>query len=227
MAIPAVMLIRSVSKPIMTIRIAALLDILALLRLTFPSICSLQERLLIYFVHPDINIKCHRLKHVSKSICLMPLAENWERNAKEGIIRRITGNFRRERPLKERIERATKEIKILNTQLNNALSRIKQRDKAIFSRVISAVQENDKEHASIYANELSELRRLGKFVSQAQLALELILLRLETVLELGELTAKSLAPSVSVLKSIQGQVVDMLPEAKKNVEDLFTILMAS
>jgi division protein CdvB (Snf7/Vps24/ESCRT-III family) len=154
----------------------------------------------------------------------MPLAENWERKAGEGIIRRITGNFRRERPLKERLEHATREIKILNSQLSNALLRIKQRDKAIFSRVISAIQENDKEHASIYANELSELRRLGKFVSQAQLALELILLRLETVLELGELTAKSLAPSISVLKSIQGQVVDVLPEAKKNVEDLFTIL---
>jgi division protein CdvB (Snf7/Vps24/ESCRT-III family) len=154
----------------------------------------------------------------------MPLAENWERKAGEGIIRRITGNFRRERPLKERLEHATREIKILNSQLSNALLRIKQRDKAIFSRVISAIQENDKEHASIYANELSELRRLGKFVSQAQLALELISLRLETVLELGELTAKSLAPSISVLKSIQGQVVDVLPEAKKNVEDLFTIL---
>lgn len=154
----------------------------------------------------------------------MSLAERWERDEKQGIMKKIIGNFRKEAPLKERLAYALKEIKVINSKLSTALDRVKQRDKNIFSQVIHAIQENDAEHAAIYANELSELRKLGKFVSQAQLALELISLRIETVLTLGEITAGSLAPALGVLRSIQAHVIEVIPEAKKEVEELFGTL---
>ncbi len=153
----------------------------------------------------------------------MPLSDRWESNNK-GIINRIAGNFRREPPLKVRLQAALREVKVLSSQLSNALLRIENRDRNIFSQVINSIKKGDKEHATMYANELSELRKLGKFVSQAQLALEYITLRLETLLTLGELTAGSLAPAVSVLREIEFQVVEVLPEAKGNVEDLFGTL---
>lgn len=153
----------------------------------------------------------------------MPLSDRWESN-KKGIINRIAGNFRREPPMKARLQAALREVKVLSSQLSNALLRMENRDRNIFSQVINAIKKGDKEHATMYANELSELRKLGKFVSQAQLALEYITLRLETLLTLGELTAGSLAPAVSILREIEFQVAEVLPEAKGNVEELFDTL---
>ena len=74
----------------------------------------------------------------------------------------------------------------LNSQLEKLeqkSARLEQRDREIFERCIGANVAKDYAHAAIYANECSEIRMMAKIVISAELALERVLLRLQTVEE--------------------------------------------
>jgi division protein CdvB (Snf7/Vps24/ESCRT-III family) len=49
------------------------------------------------------------------------------------------------------------------------------------------LQKHDTEHANVYANELAEVRKMIKTVTSSKLALEQIVLRLNTITELGDM----------------------------------------
>jgi len=126
-------------------------------------------------------------------------------------------------PLKGQIEAANRQIKLLITQLDSSVYRIKQRDETIFRQVVSSLAKRDNEHAMVYANELSEVRKMGKMVTQAQLALEQISLRLGTITDLGEI-ASTQAPAVTVVRSMKDSLSFALPEADKEIGEISGLL---
>lgn len=144
----------------------------------------------------------------------MAFASNWEKKEEStGFIGRIRGGVRpNNTPLKLQIEQANRQIKVLISQLDGTVSRIRQRDATIFKGVVTALAKHDSQHASVYANELTEVRKMGKMVTQAQLALEQISLRLGTITDLGEI-ATTLAPAVSVIRTMKEDLRVALPEA--------------
>jgi division protein CdvB (Snf7/Vps24/ESCRT-III family) len=75
----------------------------------------------------------------------------------------------------------------------------------------------------MYANELLEIRKLARITVQSQLALEQIVLRLETVELIGDM-AITLAPATSVLKSVSDDVGWVVPEAEKEFESVGEVL---
>jgi len=126
-------------------------------------------------------------------------------------------------PLKSQIEQANRQIRILISQLDNTVTRIKQRDSTIFGSVVTALARHDTQHAAVYANELTEVRKMGKMVTQAQLALEQISLRLGTITDLGEI-ATTLAPAVSVIRSMKDGLRTALPEADREIGEISGLL---
>jgi len=126
-------------------------------------------------------------------------------------------------PLKVQIEEANRQIRILISQLDAAVNRIKQRDAAIFRQVVNSLGQRDAQHAIVYANELSEVRRMGKMVTQAELALEQISLRLGTMTDLGEI-ATTLAPAVSVIRNMKSTLEGVLPEADREIGEISGLL---
>ncbi|HUI86233.1 MAG TPA: Snf7 family protein [Nitrososphaerales archaeon] len=126
-------------------------------------------------------------------------------------------------PLKIQIEEANRQIKTLIAQLEGAVSRIKQRDSAIFRQVVYSLAQHDSQHAMVYANELSEVRKMGKMVTQAELALEQISLRLGTITDLGEI-ATTLAPAVTVIKNMKSTLQSVLPEADREIGEISGLL---
>lgn len=154
----------------------------------------------------------------------MGFANNWERKDKgPGIINRIRDRVIAPTPLKSQIEEANRQIRILITQLDGTVNRIKQRDSTIFKSVVSSLAKHDMQHAAVYANELSEVRKMGKMVTQAQLALEQIALRLGTITDLGEI-ATTLAPAVSVIKSMKEGLTTALPQADREISEISGLL---
>ena len=126
-------------------------------------------------------------------------------------------------PLKSQIEQANRQIRVLISQLDGTVSRIKQRDSTIFKNVVSSLAKHDTQHAAVYANELAEVRKMGKMVTQAQLAMEQISLRLGTITDLGEI-ANTLAPAVSVIKNMKEGLINALPEADKEISEISSLL---
>lgn len=154
----------------------------------------------------------------------MGFASGWEKKDQNpGFIGRLRGSVRPQPPLKPQIEQANRQIRVLITQLDNTVSRIKQRDATIFKGVVTALAKHDSQHAAVYANELTEVRKMGKLVTQAQLALEQISLRLGTITDLGEI-AQTLAPAVSVIRTMKEDLSVALPEADREMGEISGLL---
>lgn len=154
----------------------------------------------------------------------MPFAEKWNKKEETpGFVSRLRGGMRDSTPLKAQIEGANRQIKLLIAQLDIAVGRIRQRDEAIFRHVVAALAKHDSQHAMIYANELSEVRRMGKMVTQAQLALEQVSLRLGTITDLGEI-ATTLAPAVTVIRGMKESLQVVLPQADAEIGEISGLL---
>jgi len=154
----------------------------------------------------------------------MSFSSNWERKDKApGLLDRLRGSVQTPTPLKSQIDLANRQIRLLISQLDNTVNRIKQRDSTIFKNVVSSLAKHDMQHAAVYANELAEVRKMGKMVTQAQLAMEQISLRLGTITDLGEI-ANTLAPAVSVIKNMKEGLRMALPEADKEIGEISGLL---
>lgn len=154
----------------------------------------------------------------------MSFTSKWEKKDETpGFVDRIMRTARTPTPLKTQIEQANRQIRLLISQLDGAVNRIKQRDSTIFKNVVASLAKHDMQHAAVYANELSEVRKMGKMVTQAQLAMEQISLRLGTITDLGEI-ANTLAPAVSVIKNMKEGLRLAMPEADKEISEISGML---
>ncbi len=77
--------------------------------------------------------------------------------------------------------------------------------------------------ASVFANELAEIRKMEKMIMHARLALEQIVLRLSTVSELGDVVS-TLAPAVGVLRSVRNGMSAIFPEAEREIGQIGNLL---
>ncbi len=139
------------------------------------------------------------------------------------MMDRFRGTVRTPKPLKSQIEQANRQIRVLISQLDSAVDRIRQRDSTIFKGVVTSLAKHDTQHAAVYANELTEVRKMGKMVTQAQLALEQISLRLGTITDLGEI-ATTLAPAVAVIRGMKDSLKTALPEADREIGEISGLL---
>ena len=154
----------------------------------------------------------------------MSFTSKWQKKDQgPSFADRLRGSVRTPTPLKSQIELANRQIRLLISQLDGTVNRIKQRDSTIFKNVVSSLAKHDTQHAAVYANELAEVRKMGKMVTQAQLAMEQISLRLGTITDLGEI-ANTLAPAVSVIKNMKEGLRMALPEADKEISEISGLL---
>ena len=154
----------------------------------------------------------------------MSFSSKWQKKDEgPGLMDRLRGTVRPPTPLKSQIDQANRQIRLLISQLDSTVNRIRQRDSTIFKNVVSSLAKHDMQHAAVYANELSEVRKMGKMVTQAQLAMEQISLRLGTINDLGEI-ASTLAPAVSVIKNMKEGLKLALPEADKEIGEISGLL---
>lgn len=106
---------------------------------------------------------------------------------------------------------ATRKLKIQRVRLEQVIIRLRQRDKVLFETCVWAVKKNNEERAMIYANEISEIRKLTNLVAQTQIFLERVILRLETIQEVSSIIA-DLKPALQVLHGVTSQLVRVMPD---------------
>ena len=149
--------------------------------------------------------------------------KKWSRDEGTTFRRRVKEAIRPAGPLKPRIEQAVRQIQIQISKLEATANRLKERDTTLFNKVVASIQKHDMQHASIYANELAEIRKMYKMVNQAKVALEQIVLRLNTATELGDIVV-TLAPAMAVIKSVKSGLVQVMPEAEREIGEISSLL---
>ncbi len=149
-------------------------------------------------------------------------AKNWRSDSKP-VFSRVKDRVSTNDPLKPKIIEAERLIKVQMSHIDQALARISNRDAAIFQKVVSSIQKKDIQHAALYANELSEVRKLGKIVSQSKLALEQVVLRLNTIQDIGD-AVTVISPVMSVVRSVSSDLNNIMPNAQGEIGEISNIL---
>jgi len=126
-------------------------------------------------------------------------------------------------PMKEKIEQAKFRLQAQYDKLEQTYARIQQRDKDLFQRCVGAQLSNDSAHARIYANECAEIRKIAKIVLGSELALERVILRLETVREFGAIWA-DIAPVLGIVKDTRSKIAGIVPQVASELDEVNNLL---
>lgn len=114
-------------------------------------------------------------------------------------------------PLGDILLQSTRALKMQQYKLEQVTVRLKERDKVLFQACITAVKSQDRERAVICATELAEVRKLITLLSHTQIAIERIILRLETIRELNIIFG-DLKPALNALKNITNNLAQIMPD---------------
>ncbi|MDG6905713.1 MAG: hypothetical protein JRN20_08015 [Nitrososphaerota archaeon] len=125
--------------------------------------------------------------------------------------------------LKPQIELAERQIQVQISKLNSISTKLRDKDAAIFNKVVTLVQKRDLQHANMLANELTEIRKMSKMVTHAKLAFEQIELRLNTIKDIGEI-AVVLSPAVGIMKGLAPDLGNVVPDAQNEIGELSGLL---
>lgn len=107
-------------------------------------------------------------------------------------------------------------LKIQHSKLEQASFRLKERDKILFQTCLNALNNKNKERAAICANELAEVRKLIRFLYNIELALERVILKLETIKELSDIVI-DLKPTIKLLQNVSQQLYEVLPDVSSEL----------
>ncbi|HUI01697.1 MAG TPA: Snf7 family protein [Nitrososphaerales archaeon] len=150
-------------------------------------------------------------------------SSNWEKKRSAGIGERLRTAFNNPGPLKPRLDALIRQINVVISKLDTSMAKIRDRDAALFSKTVAAVQRHEDQRASMFANELAEVRKMGKMVTQSRLALEQIVLRLNTITEMGDIVT-SLAPATSIVRSIKQDITGVMPDVSNEMGEVSSLL---
>ncbi|MEM3571164.1 MAG: Snf7 family protein [Candidatus Bathyarchaeia archaeon] len=122
-------------------------------------------------------------------------------------------------PLRKRIVDSLIKLKMQLRRLEITSNQLEQRDKRLYGKCIEAYQAKNFQLAQIYANECAEIRKIVKITLLSQLALERVVLRLETLVEFGDL-AHTMMPLVNVVGKVKNQLEDIMPSVSLKLSEV-------
>jgi division protein CdvB (Snf7/Vps24/ESCRT-III family) len=126
-------------------------------------------------------------------------------------------------PLKERVDQALYRLGTQKEKLEHMSSRLQQRDREMFQRCIGAQLSKDSGHAALYANECAEIRKMAHITLSSELALERVVLRLQTIEEFGDIMAQ-IAPVIGVVRETRGRIAGVIPEVANELGEVNEML---
>jgi division protein CdvB (Snf7/Vps24/ESCRT-III family) len=109
-----------------------------------------------------------------------------------------------------------RKLKIQQHEIEQVSFRLKRRDEVLFQTCIHALRNHNKDRATMCANEVAEIKKLSKFLYHVELAIERVILRLETIRELGDIIV-DLKPALKMLQSVSKQLFEVLPDVSSEL----------
>jgi division protein CdvB (Snf7/Vps24/ESCRT-III family) len=128
-------------------------------------------------------------------------------------------NYKLKEPLKYALIHSQYKLSAMISRLDAHISRMQERDRALFERVIEAQMSKDTARAAMYANEVAEIRKATKQLLVTQIALEQVKLRMETVSEIGDVFV-NLMPVVGVVNQLRTSLKGVMPEISLELSEL-------
>jgi division protein CdvB (Snf7/Vps24/ESCRT-III family) len=119
-------------------------------------------------------------------------------------------------PFRETVTKSIQTLRVQHNRLEQANYRLRERDKDLFQTCIAALKNKNKQRAAICANEIAEVRKLAQLFYNMELGIERVILRLETIKELGDVVA-DLKPALRLLQGVSQQLFELLPDVSSEL----------
>ncbi|MFP3169752.1 MAG: cell division protein CdvB1/B2 [Sulfolobaceae archaeon] len=145
--------------------------------------------------------------------------KNWNGKQEPTLAEKLKTAFKPQQPLRYKLVMANYRLKTTISRLDVYISKLQERDRSLFEKVVEAQISKDNMRAAMYANEIAEIRKITKQLLATQIALEQVQLRLETVTELGDVF-NSLIPVVGVIRELRYAMKGVMPELSVELADL-------
>ncbi|QGR20503.1 cell division protein CdvB1/B2 [Stygiolobus azoricus] len=145
--------------------------------------------------------------------------KNWNGKQEPTLAEKLKTAFKPQQPLRYKLVMADYRLKTTISRLDVYISKLQERDRSLFEKVVEAQMSKDNMRAAMYANEIAEIRKITKQLLATQIALEQVQLRLETVTELGDVF-NSLVPVVGVIRELRYAMKGVMPELSVELADL-------
>ncbi len=144
---------------------------------------------------------------------------NWVKDNKSTMSERVKESLGPQQPLKPRIEFAKNKIQAQNQKLDAILEKLKSKEKSLFNQVVSALQRHDAQAGKMVSNEIAQVRKTIKMISQLKMALEQIQMRLETTIDLGDVMV-AIGPAMGALTRVRSGLAGVMPEVDRELGEI-------
>lgn len=156
-------------------------------------------------------------------------SNQWNKEAKKDATERIRESLKTQKPLKPTMETAKNRLGIQTQKLDSLLEKLKSKDRTLFDQIVTHLQNHDSQQSKMLSNELSQVRRTIKTISQLKMSLEQVHMRLESTIDIGDaLTA--LKPAVGTLSKVKTGLTGLMPNVDTElgeINDVFSDIMAN
>ncbi|QKQ99321.1 cell division protein [Metallosphaera tengchongensis] len=132
-----------------------------------------------------------------------------------------SSNKKRKEDLSAKITEVSLKLKDQQDRLDEALRRLEDRDKDLFDKAVRSHMNGESARATIYAQEISDIRKIMKIIYTARLAIEKVRLKLDTVHELQGISLV-LAPVGRILENLKEQIRGIAPEVAISLDSITT-----
>jgi len=130
---------------------------------------------------------------------------------------------RTKKPVSELIMETTMELGKCYSRLELASSKLSKRDEDLFEACSFYMGKGNKTRATVYANEIAEIRKVLTFTQHTQLSVERAILRLDT-LKVVSPTLESLEGAFSDVKNALGLVANVMPSITPEMSRLTSVV---
>jgi division protein CdvB (Snf7/Vps24/ESCRT-III family) len=145
--------------------------------------------------------------------------KNWINQSKASASDKLKETLRPQGPLKPRLETAVNKLQLQTSKLDTLISKMNERDASLFRRVVDAMQRHDADSAKVLSNELAEVRKVTKTLSNAKMALEQVQMRLSTVHDMGDAMV-----ALASIKGLKGGLSSFVPGADAEIGNMQNLL---
>jgi len=146
-------------------------------------------------------------------------ANNWAKQETQGVTSKIRDAVKPQGALKPRIQNAVNKLQLQVSKMDTMLARLQERDAKLFQRIVTAMQQHDTTASKVLSNELAEIRKVTKMMSNARTSLEQVQLRLTTIHDLGDAMI-AIGPAMSTMKGLKSSLGRFMPEADSELNSM-------
>jgi division protein CdvB (Snf7/Vps24/ESCRT-III family) len=130
--------------------------------------------------------------------------------------------------LKEKISFAIRQVEIQRKDIEQMRFRLDERRKTIFNAIVRAYEQKDDLRAKVFSNEHVELQKVTRVVNASELALLHIVVRLETLRDVGDVMY-ALSNAFKEVKRIGKSIENLAPNldaAAAEINDAFSNILS-